>query len=53
MIVKTLDDCFDRIKDVIEKMHSYDVPCIEAIKAKDVNKSYLKWVFGEVTAKKK
>ena len=49
LIVKTKDHMYDEIKDDVEKMHSYDVPCIEAIKVADINKSYLKWLFEETS----
>jgi uncharacterized protein involved in tolerance to divalent cations len=44
LLIKTLDEKFDEVKDFIQKNHSYDVPEIVALKAEDVAESYLKWL---------
>jgi periplasmic divalent cation tolerance protein len=44
LLIKTLDEKFDQLKLFIQENHSYDVPEIVALKAKDVSESYLKWM---------
>jgi periplasmic divalent cation tolerance protein len=43
IIAKTLDKNFERIKEEVSKLHSYDVPCILKIDA-EANESYGVWV---------
>tara|TARA_Y100000031_G_scaffold121956_1_gene136612 strand:+ start:149 stop:451 length:303 start_codon:yes stop_codon:yes gene_type:complete len=47
IIAKTLGKNYDKIKEEVSKIHSYDVPCILKIDA-EANESYDKWVNGEV-----
>lgn len=44
LLIKTLDEKFIKLKEFIEKNHSYDVPEIVALRAEDVSESYLKWL---------
>lgn len=44
LLIKTLDEKFAELKEFIQKNHSYDVPEIVALQAKDVSESYLKWI---------
>jgi uncharacterized protein involved in tolerance to divalent cations len=44
LLIKTLPEEFDRLKDFIQKNHSYDVPEIVALRAEKVAESYLKWM---------
>ncbi len=44
VLIKTLDEKFDELKEFIQTNHSYDVPEIVALEAKDVAESYLKWL---------
>ncbi len=47
IIAKTLEKNYKKIKEIVAKMHSYDVPCILKIDA-EANESYDKWVNEEV-----
>ena len=47
IIAKTLEKNYNKIKEEVKKMHSYDVPCILKIDA-EANESYDKWVKEEV-----
>ncbi len=44
LLIKTLDEKFDKLKEFIQKNHTYDVPEIVALKAENVAESYLKWL---------
>ncbi len=50
MIAKTVNSKFGNIKKEVEKIHSYDTPCIVKISA-SANLKYLNWVTKEVTKK--
>ena len=47
IIAKTLGKNYDKIKEEVKKIHSYDVPCILKIDA-EANESYEEWVNEEV-----
>ena len=49
-ILKTRTLNWDIVKDEIEKIHPYDVPCIIKIDV-EANKSYEDWVEKETTSK--
>ena len=44
LLIKTLDEKFDELKEFIQGNHSYDVPEIVALRAEDVSESYLNWL---------
>lgn len=44
LLIKTLDEKFVELKEFIQINHSYDVPEIVALDAKDVSESYLNWM---------
>lgn len=44
LLIKTLPEKFDRLKDFIQKNHSYDVPEIVALRAEKISESYLNWM---------
>jgi len=44
LLIKTLPEIFDRLKDFIQENHSYDVPEIVALAAEKVSESYLNWM---------
>ncbi len=46
VIAKTKDSCYDKVKEEVKKIHSYDVPCILKIKA-EANEEYGKWIEEE------
>lgn len=48
MIAKTVPDNFDKVKDAVLKLHSYQVPCIISIPVERVEPKYLRWLQGEV-----
>lgn len=43
LLVKTEADRADAVADTIERVHSYDVPCVARIDA-SVNEAYEKWM---------
>jgi len=47
IIAKTLIKNYEKIKQEVEKLHSYEVPCIIKIDA-EANESYDKWVKEEI-----
>ncbi len=44
LLIKTLEEKFDALKEFILKNHSYEVPEIVAVDAERVSKSYLGWL---------
>jgi periplasmic divalent cation tolerance protein len=44
LLINTLPEKFDRLKDFIQKNHSYDVPEIVALSAEKVSENYLNWI---------
>ncbi len=44
LLIKTLETKFPALEKFIEEHHSYDVPEIVALSAKQVSESYLKWM---------
>lgn len=47
LLAKTTEKNFSRLKQEVEKIHPYEVPCIMRIPA-EVNEKYLKWLEGEI-----
>ncbi len=47
MIVKTVPDHFELVKDAVLKLHSYQVPCIISIPVDKVEPTYLQWLQSE------
>jgi periplasmic divalent cation tolerance protein len=44
LLIKTLPEKFDELKDFIQANHSYSVPEIVALPAEKVSESYLGWI---------
>src|SRR4051794_1474080 len=44
MLVKTLPEIWERVRDFIKANHSYNVPEVVAIETEKVSKPYLKWM---------
>lgn len=44
MVVKTRRELFERLKDRVREIHSYDVPEIIAVPVQEGSESYLKWL---------
>ena len=44
LLIKTLSEKFDELKDFILENHSYTVPEIVALRAEKVSESYFKWL---------
>lgn len=51
VMAKTKHGIFNKIKQEVRKIHSYDVPCILKIDA-EANEEYSKWVDEELNIKK-
>lgn len=47
LIVKTTKDKYKKVKMEVEKIHSYNIPCIIKIPI-EANKSYFEWIRNEV-----
>lgn len=47
-LYKTKDSNWEKVRDKIEELHSYETPCIIKIKA-EANSSYEEWVDNETT----
>jgi periplasmic divalent cation tolerance protein len=43
-ILKTDDDKWEELKEVIKELHPYSTPLIMKIDVKDVNDEYIKWL---------
>ncbi|MDX1940256.1 MAG: divalent-cation tolerance protein CutA [Saprospiraceae bacterium] len=46
-IVKTILENWEKVKSAVEKVHSYDVPCIMKIEV-EANEAYEQWIRNEV-----
>ena len=44
LLIKTLAEKFDELKDFIESNHSYSVPEIVAVRAEKVSDKYFEWL---------
>ncbi len=44
LLIKTTLNHFDQISRKIKELHSYKVPCVFSLQAKNVNKDYLNWM---------
>lgn len=51
LLIKTTSASFSRLREIIAKLHSYDVPEIIAIPIVDGSESYLKWISEQTGAK--
>lgn len=47
LIAKTTETNFKGVKDEVEKIHPYDVPCVVKISVSS-NEKFFKWLKGEV-----
>jgi periplasmic divalent cation tolerance protein len=48
IIAKTKKEKFDKIKEQVKKVHSYEIPCIESWDIDDAHEPYLKWLEEEI-----
>jgi len=44
LLIKTADEKFNELENLIQSNHSYTVPEIVAVKAEKVSESYFKWL---------
>jgi periplasmic divalent cation tolerance protein len=49
LLIKTLPEKFEELKDFIQANHSYEVPEIVALPAEKVSESYLSWMKNYLT----
>jgi periplasmic divalent cation tolerance protein len=47
LVAKTKDALVDRVIERVRALHSYEVPCIEAIPIVNGNPAYLRWINDE------
>lgn len=47
LIVKTLADKFDALKERVKALHTYKVPCVVALDINDGLSDYLAWIKSE------
>ena len=48
LIIKTTSGAFDRVRDAIQELHSYDLPECISISIDDGSAEYLRWIDAEV-----
>ncbi len=48
LIIKTLEQAYERLEARLREIHPYQVPEIVALKAERVCEGYMKWLEGEV-----
>lgn len=48
LLIKTLGEKWDELRDFVVANHSYDVPEIVAVPAENVSEEYLKWLRSEL-----
>lgn len=48
LLVKTGEKNYEKVKEEVQKLHSYEIPCILRIKA-EANEEYNKWVEKETS----
>ncbi len=48
IFIKTKKELFDKLKDEILKIHSYDNPCVIMLPITDGSEQFLKWVNDEI-----
>jgi periplasmic divalent cation tolerance protein len=51
IIIKSRGDLFERIRDRVKKLHSYEVPEITAIKIDEGDSAYMQWIESVTTSK--
>src|SRR5438067_13574787 len=44
LIIKTMADAMDRVRDVITQLHSYEVPEVVTITIDEGSRAYLDWI---------
>jgi periplasmic divalent cation tolerance protein len=44
LIIKTTDAAFERVRDAIKQLHSYELPECIAVEIEDGSPEYLKWI---------
>jgi periplasmic divalent cation tolerance protein len=49
LLIKTTDEAFPRLRDVIQELHSYDIPECIALAIEDGSVHYLRWIDESVT----
>ncbi len=48
LLIKTFEEKFDEIQKEVEKIHSYEIPCIVGLPLPYVSKRYEKWLRTEM-----
>jgi periplasmic divalent cation tolerance protein len=48
LIAKTTKECVSDLIKEVNKLHSYDCPCIVSLSVSDGNPAFLKWISDEV-----
>ncbi len=48
IIAKTKEENYEKVKEAIKKIHSYEIPCILKIRA-EANEEYNKWINEETS----
>jgi len=48
LIAKTIDSKYKQLEKEVQKVHSFDVPCIIGIPVKYVSQKYYDWLIGEL-----
>jgi periplasmic divalent cation tolerance protein len=53
VVFKTFHTRFEKLKNRIVKLHSYDVPCVAALEIEKGNKPFLDWIEAETRPARK
>jgi len=48
LVIKTTQEAFERLRDAIVELHSYDVPEIICLVIEDGSRAYLQWIGDSV-----
>lgn len=49
VILKTKNENFNKIENIIKKLHTYDLPEVISIDIQKAGTDYLKWISGEIS----
>jgi periplasmic divalent cation tolerance protein len=52
LLVKTMQSKYQLLEDEVNKIHSYQTPCVLALPVYQVNQKYYEWIQGEVEGNK-
>ena len=48
LLAKTTASNYERVREAIVELHSYELPCIAALSVQALNEEYRNWLIGEI-----